>query len=40
MFCKSSVLTDKKDEYFFVKIEESYLKWDWISSRRDDIRFI
>ena len=40
MFCKSSVLIDRKDENLFVKIEESYLKWDWVNNRRDDIRFI
>ena len=40
MFCKSNVLIDKKDEYLFVKIEKSYLRWDWINSKRNDIRFI
>ena len=40
MFYKLTVLIDKRNEYFLVKIKKSYLKWNWVNNIWDDIRFI
>ena len=40
MFRKPTVLTDKNDEYLFIKIEESCLKWDQADNKRENTWFI